>query len=229
MHPPGGLVGGDTLDITVRLGSGSHALVTTPGATRFYRSEGPLALQRTCLTLDAGARLEWLPLEALCYNQCHAENHLTMHLAPGAELMGWDITALGLPQANLPFLQGVFQQHIEVPGVWLERGRLDATDQRLRQSPAGLGGNNCLASLFLVAGTPWDRNRLERLLELARDVIHQQGAQWAGATSPDARLVVVRALTPLTEPATALLRTIRHAWRHELWGLPTCNPRLWAM
>ena len=229
VHPPGGLVGGDTLDIAVHVGSDCHALVTTPGATRFYRSDGPQALQRAQLTLDAGARLEWLPLEALCYNQCQAENRLSMQLAPDAELLGWDITALGLPQAGLPFLNGVFQQHIEVPGVWLERGRLDATDRRLRESAAGLGGNNCLSSLFLVAGTPWQRAVLERLLDSARTLIDAHGMLTAGATSPNPRVVVVRALSPLTEPATGLLRAIRNVWRHELWGLAACNPRLWAM
>ncbi|MDO8773059.1 MAG: urease accessory protein UreD, partial [Burkholderiaceae bacterium] len=62
VHPPGGLVGGDTLDITAAVAPGAHALVTTPGATRFYKSAGELALQRTHLTLADGARLEWLPL-----------------------------------------------------------------------------------------------------------------------------------------------------------------------
>ena len=97
VHPPGGLVGGDTLDIQATVATGAHALVTTPGATRFYRSLGELALQRVHVTLAAGARLEWLPLEALCYSGCLAENRLTMNLAPGAEMMGWDVTALGLP------------------------------------------------------------------------------------------------------------------------------------
>ena len=84
VHPPGGLVGGDTLDITTTVGPGAHGLVTTPGATRFYRSTGPLALQRSHLTLAESARLEWLPLEALCYSACHAENRLTLTLDPGA-------------------------------------------------------------------------------------------------------------------------------------------------
>ena len=47
VHPPGGLVGGDTLEIKVHAEAGAHGLITTPGATRFYRSEGPLALQRS--------------------------------------------------------------------------------------------------------------------------------------------------------------------------------------
>ena len=49
VHPPGGLVGGDTLDIDVSAAPGSHGLVTTPGATRFYRSEGEAAVQRAIL------------------------------------------------------------------------------------------------------------------------------------------------------------------------------------
>jgi hypothetical protein len=93
-------VGGDTLEIAVQIGEGSHALVTTPGATRFYRSDGEPALQDTRLRLAPGARLEWLPLEAICHTACLAENRLHMDLAPGAELMGWDVTALGLPLAG---------------------------------------------------------------------------------------------------------------------------------
>ena len=230
VHPPGGLVGGDTLDIRVHAGANSHALITTPGATRFYRSSGATALQRCHIRLDAGARLEWLPLEALCYNECQAENRLLMEVAPGAELMGWDLTALGLPQANLPFVRGIFSQHIEVPGVWLERARIDASDQRLLHSPAGLGGHHCVASLFLVSGSAPERGQLERALELARSVISSQaGMLFAGATSPDPRVVVVRVLTPLVEPAMLLLRAVRNAWRTELWKMPASNPRLWAM
>src|SRR5690349_24628643 len=62
VHPPGGLVGGDTLDIALTGAAASHGLVTTPGAARFYRSDGELAIQRTHITLQEGARLEWLPL-----------------------------------------------------------------------------------------------------------------------------------------------------------------------
>src|SRR4051812_35321945 len=63
VHPPGGLVGGDTIDIDVHAAEGTHAVITTPGAARFYRSEGQDAVQRTRLKVAQGARLEWLPLE----------------------------------------------------------------------------------------------------------------------------------------------------------------------
>lgn len=230
VHPPGGLVGGDTLDIAVQAATGTHGLITTPGATRFYRSDGPLALQTTHITLQAGSRLEWLPLEALCYNDCNAENRLVMQLEPGAELLGWDMTALGLPNADLPFVQGSFAQHMEVPGVWLERGRLDACDARLMDGPTGLNGARCMASLFFATGSPLDRTRKQQALDIARALIaSSELANTAGATSPNKQVIVLRVLAPLVEPAMQLLRAVRNAWRQELWQLPHCNPRIWAM
>ena len=117
VHPPGGLVGGDTLGIGVDVGSGAHALITTPGATRFYRSLGEPAVQDIRIRLESGARLEWLPLEAICHPGCIAQNRLSLMLAPGAEMMGWDITALGLPASGQAFDSGSFCQHIEIPAI----------------------------------------------------------------------------------------------------------------
>ena len=229
-HPPGGLVGGDTLDITATVGPGAHGLVTTPGATRFYRSTGERALQRTHLTLAEGARLEWLPLEALCYNACNAENHLTLNLAPGAECMGWDVTALGLPHAGQPFETGRFVQHIEAPGLWLERGVIDAADHRLLESPLGLAGHRCMASLFFVTGRPLDRARRDTALDAARAVMDAHALKAsAGATSPNGQVLVVRALAPQVEPAMQLLRQVRAAWRAALWQLCAEPPRIWSM
>jgi urease accessory protein len=229
VHPPGGLVGGDTLDIRVSVGPGAHGLVTTPGATRFYRSTGEPALQQVHARLQAGARLEWLPLEALAYNQCRAQNKAVFELAPGAELMGWDVTALGLPMAEQPFAEGTFHQHLEVPGVWLEQGRIDAQDARLMDGPLGLAGQRCMATLFFVAGQPIERTRREAALEAVRALIETHALRTtAGATSPHPQVLVVRVLAPLVEPAMELLKRLRASWRHELWQLDAAPPRVWT-
>jgi urease accessory protein len=229
VHPPGGLVGGDTLEIAVQVESGAHGLITTPGATRFYRSEGALAVQRTRLGLASGARLEWLPLEAICYSGCRAENHLSMALAPGAELIGWDITALGLPYADQPFVQGSFLQHLEIPGLWLERGKLDAADTCLLNGPVGMAGQRCLATVFFIAGTAIGRERRQAALDCARDALGQHAlAATAGVTSPQAQVIVARVLAPVVEPALELLRAVRAAWREQLWQLAPTAPRIWA-
>lgn len=230
VHPPGGLVGGDTLALNFTAAGGSHGLVTTPGATRFYRSAGEPALQTAHLTLEEGARLEWLPLEAICYSGCLAENRLTMQLAPGAELIGWDITALGLPAAGQPYERGTFLQHIEIPGRWLERGRIDAADHRLLGSPLGLDGHLCMASLFFAAGSPVARARRDGLLDIARSMADGSPLRLtAGATSPQSEVIVLRVLGPRVEPVMHLLRSVWSAWRAEAWGLRGTLPRIWSM
>lgn len=229
VHPPGGLVGGDTLEIAVRARAGAHGLVTTPGASRFYRSQAGPAVQRVQIRLDEGSRLEWLPLEAICYSGCIAQNHVSMALAPGSELMGWDVTALGLPESGQPFASGSLLQHLELEGAWLERGQLAADDARLLDGPLGLAGHRCVGTLFLAAGSDLPKPRREEALELARAVAagHPLAAT-VGATSPGSQVVVVRVLAPLVEPALDLFKAIRDAWRPALWGLPANRPRGWA-
>jgi urease accessory protein len=230
VHPPSGLVGGDTLDMQVTVGAGAHGLVTTPGATRFYRSEAGLATQQVHARLASGARLEWLPLEALAYNGCDGLNRAVFDLAPGAEMMTWDITALGLPAADMPYAQGTFRQHLEIPGVWLERGTLDASDSRLMNSPLGLSGQRCMATLVFAAGSAMADERIERALACARDLLDASELRLsAGATSPHKQVIVLRALAPVTEPAMQLLRQVWAAWRREMWGMSGTVPRLWNL
>lgn len=229
VHPPGGLVGGDTLDVSVTAGDRAHGLITTPGASRFYRSDGQTALQRTTITLNPSARLEWLPLEAICYNGCQAENHLKLNLAPQSEFLGWDVTALGLPLSSQPFDSGSYLQHIEVPGVWLERGHLQASDHRLMNSPLGMAGQRCLASLFFVSGTKIERGRRSGALDIARSLIASHSLRTtAGATSPDDQVVVVRVLAPVVEPAMHLMRELWAAWRQHFWHISHAPPRIWS-
>lgn len=229
VHPPSGLVGGDTLNINITASGASHGLITTPGATRFYKSGGELALQRTHIQLHDQSRVEWLPMEAICYNRCLAQNELRIELSPDAEFIGWDVTAFGLPHANQPFERGGFRQHIEVPGVWLERGLLDAMDTRLMKGPVGLAGNCCMASIFFITGSSLGKPRKQKALDVARAVIEAHALRaTAGATSPNNRVVVVRTLAPVVEPAMQLLKAVWAAWRAALWDMPAVNPRIWT-
>jgi urease accessory protein len=226
LHPPGGVVAGDVLEMDLHLGEGAQALVTTPGATRFYRSEGATAVQQARLRLAAGARLEWLPLEAIAHRGCVVRNTLALDLAPGAEALGWDLLALGLPASGEAFDRGEFLQQIVLGEHWLERGRVRGDDARLLDSPLGWAGHRALATLWCVAGTPWPAARREALLETARARIDAQEAP-AGATSPHPQVIVLRALAGRTEPLLALLQAVRADWRGLLWGLPAVPPRIW--
>lgn len=228
VHPPGGIVSGDVLAIDVNVQGGSHALVTTPGATRFYRSTGEDALQTITARVADGARFEWLPLETILYPDTRAENRMRFELAPGAEMMGWDVLALGLPASEQPYDRGHFTQSIELPGVWLERARIDGHDTRLLQSPLGWAGNSVLATMWFASGRALTSVRREALLESARELISTDPLRpTAGCSSPHPEAVVLRALAPRVEPAMHLLTQVWQRWRQAGWSLPGTPPRVW--
>jgi urease accessory protein len=237
VHPPGGVAGGDTLQLQADLAEGTHAVITTPGATRFYRSGGRPALQHARLRLAGGARAEWLPLENLAFTGCDAENRTEVELAPGAEIIGWDVLALGLPASDAAFESGRFTQHLALtlsPGgnreqpLWLERGRIDAHDTRLLNSALGWGGRRVLGTAWWATGDAMTTARRQALLEAARDGAEAPGLEgWTGITSPMPNVVVARVLAHRVEPAMQWLCAVRAAWRLLAWGLEPHPPRVW--
>lgn len=228
VHPPGGLVGGDRLDIRLTVAAGAHALVTTPGATRFYRSTGAEACQSLNASVAAGSRLEWLPLETIAYSGCIGRNQMRFELAPGAEMIGWDLLALGLPAANQAFERGRYAQSIDLPGRWLERGTVEAADLRLLDSPLGWAGQRTLATLWFAAGDAIEPKRRAALLDSARAATEGDALQHrSGATAVDDGVIVLRVLAPRVEPAMALLARAWAAWRALAWDLPAVPPRVW--
>ena len=230
VHPPSGLVGGDELRIGLNLQAHAHALITTPGATRFYGSDGLTASQHVIATLADHARLEWLPLEALAYSGCQAHNQVVFNLSPQSQLIAWDITALGLPHADQPFVKGQFQQHLEIEGAWLERACIRADDKRLLNSPLGMNGHSGQATLVFAQGSSMDDVARDRVVHIARDLCEEHVLRLqSGVSSPNPRVVVVRVLSDQLEPAVNLLKQIWLQWRSQMWGMPAVTPRIWAM
>ncbi|KNZ31864.1 MAG: urease accessory protein ureD [Methylibium sp. NZG] len=228
VHPPGGIVGGDVLEVEATLGAGSHALITTPGAARFYRSNGAAAHQSVRARVEGGARLEWLPLQTTCHRGALAHNRMQFELEANAEMIGWDIVALGLPASGEAFDRGRYEQHIELPGVWLDRGVIDGEDRRLLDSPLGWAGHRAMGTLWLAGGSGLSAARREALLDAAREVCagHALRAS-AGSTSPHEQLVLLRVLAPRVEALMDLLTATWARWRMLAWGLPACAPRVW--
>ena len=252
VHPPGGVAGGDVLDVQVDLGEDTHAVLTTPGATRFYRSAGRPARQCARLRVAPRARVEWLPLENIAFTGCEAENRTEIELSPGSQAMGWDLLALGLPAAGAPFEAGQFTQHLSLrllppaegsvpPGpsgnaqeegtghpIWLERGLIRAQDSRLLDSPLGWAGRRVLATVWWATAEPLPPVRREALLDAARECPTDPSLQGrVGVTSPLPHVVVARALADRVEPAMRWMCAVRAAWRREAWGLEAHPPRIW--
>lgn len=227
VHPPGGLVGGDRLDIDIDVQAGAHLLVTTPAATRFYRSIAGEAAQVVQARVGQGARLEWLPQETLAYPGCEARNEVRLSLAPGASLFATEVLGLGLPAAREAFDTGRLLQHLEITGQWRDRGRLDAADRALLDGPCGLAGHRILGTLVYAQTTPLDA--AAALLDDARAQL--DGVPRSGVTllsGPRGAVLLVRVIGDEVEAVTLALRRVRALWRERLWQLSSADPRIWA-
>jgi len=227
VHPPGGLVGGDRLDIALDVQHGAHLLVTTPAATRFYRSNAGEAAQLVHATVGEGARLEWLPQETLAYPGCIARNEVKLSLAPGASLFATEVLGLGLPAAGQAFDAGRLLQHLEVEGRWLDRGWLDAADKALLDGPCGLAGHRVLGTLVYAQAEAL--HGAEALLADGRALL--DGVPLSGIThlaGPGSALLLARVVGDEVEAVTLALRRVRALWRERLWALPGSDPRIWA-
>jgi urease accessory protein len=144
--------------------------------------------------------------------------------------MAWDVTALGLPSSDMAFTKGHFQQHLEIPGVWLERGNLRGDDTRWLNSPLGLAGQKCLASLVFASGNNIEPQRAAQALEAAREVLEAHPLRLqAGITCAHPQVIVLRVMSPLVEPSMDLLKQVWAVWRLTLWALPSTPPRIWSV
>jgi urease accessory protein len=128
VHPPAGIAGGDDLAIDVSVAAGAHAVLTTPGAAKWYRSTGAVARQRCRITAQAGARIEWLPQENIVFDGARAQIAWEANIAADASLIAWDVFCLGRTGSGETFTRGEcrLESRLVREGrpVWVERARL---------------------------------------------------------------------------------------------------------
>ncbi|RKT43717.1 urease accessory protein UreD [Thiocapsa rosea] len=222
LHPPGGVVGGDRLELQVRVASGAHALVTAPGATKLYRSAGPLALQNQHLAVAAGGVLEWFPHENIFFPGALCGLSTQIALAGDARFIGWEIHCLGRPAIGERFVVG----RAEI-AMNLSRDDRPVFTDRLRV--AGLSSLDGAAGLrgFPVCATFVATGARADALDAARHRLSEVAPSPVGATLID-DLLVVRALAPEVEPVSRLFRHLWSDLRPGLLGLDASIPRIWA-
>jgi len=232
LHPPGGLVGGDQLRVDVRVGSGAHALVTTPAATKLYRTTGATARQEQRLRVAAGGALEWLPQETILYDGADAVLRTRVDLEAGARFVGAEVLCFGLPARDEGFSRGRCRQALEIwrggRPLLVERGRLDGASP-VHAARWGLGGAPVLGSLVAVPAP--DKELLAALRAQAEAL--SAGDLGAATVLGDgdrapAQLLAVRYLGASVERAHAFLQRAWRLLRPALLGRPAEPPRIWA-
>ena len=200
---------------------GSQVLVTTPGATKFYRSTGAHALQSQRLGVEAGATLEWLPQDNIFFPGAKVRLQTRVELAHGARLALWENHSLGRPANDEGFDAGVLELELDV--------RLEGKPlllEKLRVAPGTRHYSSGLRSYPVVA-TQLFYPANEAALTAAREEIGSRKESRAAATLLD-DLLVVRYLGTSSEAARLLFIAIWENLREPLLERRPSPPRIWA-
>lgn len=221
LHPPGGVVGGDTLELQLQAHAGSHALITTPAATKCYRAgPHPSAVLRQDLRAD-NATLEWLPQETIVFDGARARSQTRVELAGASQFIGWEIFCLGRPVVQEQFTGGELHQdfllyHDGRP-LLLDRLRLSGDSQAL-QARWGLAGAQAMGTLLMYPGALADLEALRTL--------HTKDVQFA--VTLVGGVLHCRALAAQAEAIRRLFVEMWLQLRHCLLGRVAMAPRIWA-
>lgn len=222
LHPPGGVVGGDQLAINMQVANEATALLTTPGATKFYRSDNRLATQHQHFKVANGS-FEWLPQENIFFPG--ASSALTTHieLSAAARFIGWEVQCLGRPangetfdSGSLSFKTLLFREH---KPLYIDQLKIQ-TSMDL-QGAASLRGKPVLATLLATPATP-------EILVLAREICNLPLKQGNAGITLFNEVLVLRYLGDSTAEAHQLLRKVWTAIRPHINGHPATPPRIWA-
>jgi urease accessory protein len=213
VHPPGGIAGGDELFLEAKTQKAAAALLTTPGAGKWYRSNGPYARQRLSFHIDGS--LEWLPRETIVFDGALAELDCDVRLGSDARYIGWEIVCLGRRGSGERFTKGKIRidNRIMRNGrlLWFERGEIDGGGALMR-SPVGLGGRSVFGSLVAT--------------DIPGELVSE--CKKLAPTTALAGLLIARYLGDSTEEAFDRFTRIWRILRPALAGREAVMPRIWS-
>jgi urease accessory protein len=221
VHPPGGIVGGDKLRLEVRTAANAQVLLTTPGATRFYKA-GPHPQAQLTQTLHVdNAELEWLPQETIVFDGANAHTRTRVTLSGEAKFIGWEICCLGRPASSETFSSGGLRQHLELwfedRPVLLDRLRLHGGSEPLTAA-WGLAGACALGTFIAWPASQDDVN-------LLRDITTPSVR---GTITLVDRALHCRALAAQGESVRRHFLALWQALRPRLLRRDAVLPRIWA-
>ena len=242
LHPPGGIVAGDQLMISISAEEDSHAVLTTPAAGKFYRvMDGKHSqIQRNFLKVKSRSLMEWLPQETIYFRGADADLSTEIDLEAEAEFIGWEINCLGRRASGEKFETGSVVQTLSLSksGKLLHRERFKveaARDNPVQKNRWSLAGQDVFGTL--VAFLPFDEfeydvlpeKHLEESLEnrLMSLLVRDGSAPYWGVTIKSG-VLLVRYLGDSSQKCRSGFVDIRFFLLKQFKGIEAVSPRIWA-
>ncbi|MEN9560152.1 MAG: hypothetical protein RLZZ502_1363 [Pseudomonadota bacterium] len=226
LHPPAGIAGGDALRISAEVDAHSHVVLSTPGASKWYKSNGQLATMHTDLKVADNAVLEYLPQDTIFFDACQAEVHWQLQMHDSSRFIGWDCVQFsrsGQWRAGRAQLRSDIRVHDRL--IWSERADWQALADDF-SSMTGLAGHSVMGTLWAIA--PRIDAALIEQLQLSLPFTEQLKAGMTCVQKGQQQLLLMRVLADEAEPAKNLMIKIWSALRSALLAVPAQPLRLWA-
>jgi urease accessory protein len=223
LHPPGGVVGGDKLKIRLEAKPASHCLITTPGATKFYRSKVDLSSEQSQkISVAEGSVVEWLPQQNIFFPGARSSLNTQIDVAPTGKFINWEMHCFGRPANKENFHNGNISSRTEISigGELRLVEQLFTDNDSLIQSPSGLRRVAMQGSLIAAPCNQLQRDQLERILH---QYIYPDSI---GLTLVD-EVLVVRVLGDQIEPILEIFIQLWCQLRAEWLQKSACPPRIW--
>jgi urease accessory protein len=222
LHPPGGIVGGDELTLHVALGPQASALLTTPGAAKWYRSAGSEARQRVRFEVASSASLEWLPQPTIAFDRTLGRSQYEIAIDADGRYIGWEVLCLGRTASGERLRAGSWLTATQVTRagtpLWMERAAIEGSS-RLLDSPLGLDGQPISGTLIAVA-----RDIRAEAVAACRSIVPVCGR---GAVTRLPGLMVARYLGDRAEAAFGYFVRLWEVLRPALLDREAAPPRIW--
>jgi len=233
LHPPGGLVIGDRLDLHVNAKQGAQVLLTTPSAGKFYGlkalSVKPEAKQEQNIKLCIeDASVEWLPQETILFDSAQARLNTKIELfGDNASCFVWDIVRLGRAASGETFDEGTCHQSLEVwkndQPYFIEKNKITA-QTTMACSKWGLQGQNTFGTLFATLVV--DRKHIDRLVEvLDKNYTEAPTEHWA--LTQKNTVFIARYLGHSVTSCREGFEYIWQTLRPQFNGQAAVTPRIW--
>jgi urease accessory protein len=226
IHPPAGIAGGDVLEIDVFVGTECHTVLSTPSATKWYKSFNNPATQSIQFDLGASAKLDWLPQENLFFKGADAKVLTKLNLHSSSSFIGWDAAMLGRHASGEEWSKGHVHMRNQIYRdgklLWIENGQINAEDMYYKSLPQ-IGSSPVFATLWAVG--PACSKTLAESLSI---MMPWTDSLRAGVTYLPQGVLLARAVSNDIELTRNWMINTWSTLRPLVHGVPAKSLRLWA-
>ncbi len=191
VNTAGGITGGDTFSLDLRVEQDAELTLTTQAAERAYRAQrGEVGQVDTHITVGAGAMMNWLPQELILFEHSALQRRLSITMEKDAQLLMVEPVIFGRAAMSETLTDITFKDRISITRagmpIYVDGIRLEGDATAHLSRPAIANGAGAMASIVYVAPDA------SAQLNAVRAALPQTAG--ASLLAPD--LLVVRHLAP---------------------------------